>query len=216
MATRKNSSKERYPSVSAIIGRFKESGALIHWAWKAGSEGVDFRDLRKAAQNVGKCVEAAIEAEIFGEPQPKIPADIDAALVRRGVESFRAWRDTQKVSVAHTQMSLTNETHRFVGRLDALAMVGDAPVILEWKAAGGIYLDNLLQVAAYRIALLEQPIATIGALPDRAVLVRIDRDDGTLHPQAWDLAALEAAGEMFLVLRKAFELDKHVSKLVAA
>jgi hypothetical protein len=33
----------RVPSVTEILSRFKEGGALIHWAWRLGMEGEDYR-----------------------------------------------------------------------------------------------------------------------------------------------------------------------------
>ena len=29
------------PGTTTIIGKFKNSGALIHWAWKQGMDGID-------------------------------------------------------------------------------------------------------------------------------------------------------------------------------
>src|SRR6516225_4019637 len=33
----------KVPSVTQVISRFKDSGALIHWAWKCGRDGVTAR-----------------------------------------------------------------------------------------------------------------------------------------------------------------------------
>ena len=37
------------PGTTTIIGKFKNSGALIHWAWKQGMDGIDYRETRDQA-----------------------------------------------------------------------------------------------------------------------------------------------------------------------
>ena len=40
---------EKVPGVTTVLSRFKESGALMYWAWKQGTEGKDFRETKQAA-----------------------------------------------------------------------------------------------------------------------------------------------------------------------
>ena len=58
----------RVPSVTTVIGRFKDAGGLIHWAWKEGSEGRDYRETRDAAASVGTFAHAMVNAHIHNEP----------------------------------------------------------------------------------------------------------------------------------------------------
>ena len=55
-----NAAGERIPGTTTIIGRFKESGALVHWAWKLGMEGKDYREVRAA--DAGTAAHAMMEA----------------------------------------------------------------------------------------------------------------------------------------------------------
>jgi len=50
----------RVPSVTTIIGRFKESGGLIHWAWALGMEGKDYRQVRDSAADAGSLAHSMI------------------------------------------------------------------------------------------------------------------------------------------------------------
>lgn len=62
---------------------------------------------------------------------------------------------------------------KYGGRLDALAMMGNKLVLLDWKTSNAIRDDYALQVAGYREALKE----TYGLLADRAIVVRFDKFD---------------------------------------
>ena len=58
------------PSVTTIIGRFKESGGLIHWAWALGKEGKDYREVRDKAADAGTMAHDAVEAWVHGKRSP--------------------------------------------------------------------------------------------------------------------------------------------------
>jgi len=44
-----NNKEVRIPGTTTVIGRFKESGGLIYWAWDQGQQGLDYRQTRDAA-----------------------------------------------------------------------------------------------------------------------------------------------------------------------
>ena len=52
----------RVPSVTTVLGRFKESGPLIHWAWGLGIQGKDYREERDKAADAGTLAHAAVAA----------------------------------------------------------------------------------------------------------------------------------------------------------
>src|SRR3990167_2401575 len=60
----------KVPSVTTILGRWKESGGLIHWAWKEGSEGRDYRVTRDAAANAGTLAHEMVDGWTRGELAP--------------------------------------------------------------------------------------------------------------------------------------------------
>jgi hypothetical protein len=60
--------KTRVPGVTTIIGKFKESGGLVHWAWDLGMQGIDYRKARDDAANVGTIAHGMVEQWIKGEP----------------------------------------------------------------------------------------------------------------------------------------------------
>ena len=52
------------PGTTTIIGKFKNSGALIHWAWKQGMDGIDYRETRDQAGEQGTSVHYLAESYI--------------------------------------------------------------------------------------------------------------------------------------------------------
>lgn len=204
--------RARMPAVTTILNRFKESGALIHWAWTVGKAGKNLRGARE--MTVGTIVEHMIEDHLLGQQRPLPVAsqsDIDRA--RKCFDGFKTWAAEHDVQVARTQLKLVSNIHRFTGTLDAVALIDGRATIVDWKAAGGVYLDHLLQLAAYRILFQENALPEL-ATPDHATLVRIDKESGEVDPREWDAATLERAGEMFLTLRKAYDMDKALKEAV--
>ena len=60
----KNAEGKRLPSVTTIIGRFKDSGGFVHWAWDLGIQGIDYRKVRDAAADAGTIAHHLVEADI--------------------------------------------------------------------------------------------------------------------------------------------------------
>lgn len=207
---------DKWPSVSTVLKRFTRADPLLYWAWKQGRAGVRLEDARTPAANLGKVIEAQIQARVFGQPKPKLPRKVNADLVESGVLAWDKWTVDHGVKIRRTQVALESNAHRFTGRLDMIGEVDGELSIIELKVSGGIYLDHLLQCGAYRVLADEAPIDR----PDVATLVRIDRDNGTLHPKRFDRKVLADAGRMFLLLRQAYEYDRPlntaVNKAVAA
>ena len=214
MATKRASSPraERLPTVTGIIGRFKDSGALIHWAWKTGMAGKDLRAARELT--VGVLVEQMIEDHLLGStrPLPAAPAEqIEAA--RRCFDGFRSWSSEHRVSIVERQIELASDQHRFVGRVDAIVRIDGDLAVVDWKVANGVYLDHLLQLAAYRLLLWERALDPI---PRRAAIIQIGKDDGVVHPHEWDEETLRTAEQMFLTLRAAWDFDKALKPIFKA
>ncbi len=206
MASRKTAARaEKLPSVSAIINRFKESGALIGWAWKMGKEG---RDLRAARElTIGVLVEQCIEDYLLGTSRPfpvgTTPADVEKST--RCFDGFKAWATEHHVELVERQVELTSAQHRFVGRIDAVIRIDSDLATADWKVTNGVYLDHLLQLAAYRILLRERDG---DAAPKRSALIQIGKDDGAVHPHEWPSDTLDMAERLFLTLRAAWDLDR--------
>jgi hypothetical protein len=59
----------RLPSVTTIIGRFKESGGLLYWANQQGLEGKTLDQARAEVTTPGTLAHRAVEDHINGRPE---------------------------------------------------------------------------------------------------------------------------------------------------
>jgi hypothetical protein len=205
---------ERVPSVTTILSRYKESGGLLYWAWQQGKDGKDFRETRDAAADAGTCAHEMVECDIRGKafdaskykPETFIKAD-------GAYQGYLEWKDQTKLEVADTEVSLVSRTHRFGGTLDAMLVRGKLS-LGDWKTSGGIYVDYLLQLAAYELLWEEnhptQPI------DGGFYLLRFSKQESPDDPISFAQhywSDLSIARACFLHLRAAYDLDKRLKKL---
>jgi hypothetical protein len=195
----------KVPSVTTVLSRFKESGALMHWAWTQGKEGKDFREVRDIAADAGTMAHAAVDAWIHKQPfafegRPEI---VDKA--KMSFSAFLEWAEQTRLRATHTELPLVSERHRFGGTFDAL-LVGNNRAMADWKCSNGVYGDYICQVAAYGMLWEEN-------FPDEPItggfhLLRFDKKYGDFHHHYW--GELESAKRAFLLMRELYEIDKEL------
>lgn len=157
----KNAAGKRIPSVTTIIGKFKEAGGLIHWAWDLGIQGIDYRQVRDGAAEAGTFAHAMVEANIRDLPQPSIPLldnmDKDArdAMIDKwhkaesAYAAYLEWRTQTQLVPEHSEVSMICECHQVGGTLDTILVQGKRS-LGDWKTANSVYAENLIQLSAYR------------------------------------------------------------------
>ena len=211
---------KRVPSVTTVLSRFKESGALIHWAWNEGREGRDFRETKQKAADAGTLAHAMIEASIHnGNPDlDKFPG-LTLSTRENAIHAFRAfleWKERVHLKVDKTERPLVSEKHMFGGTLDAMIVMGKR-VLGDWKTSGGIYTDMLVQVAGGYSLLWEENF------PDQKIegveILRISKpeepgDPISFHDHFWGPEVIAPAQKYFLLLREAYTLDKRLKGLL--
>lgn len=199
----------RVPSVTTIIGRFKESGGLIHWAWNLGKEGKDYREVRDKAADAGTMAHAAVDAWVRGK-EPEFAGDPDICeKAQRAYGAFLDWAQQTNLRVTHSEVPLVSERHRYGGTFDAL-LVQNSRAMGDWKSSNACYPEYLIQVAAYGHLWEENH-------PDEPItggfhLLRFDKDHGDYHHHWW--AELDRAWDAFLHLRELYDIDKELKKRV--
>jgi len=202
----------RVPGTTTIVGRFKESGGLIHWAWNLGMEGKNYRDERDKAADAGTLAHEMIEILVAGgDPSTVEGSEEQMPKAVQALDAFRLWLETTKIEIIEQEMVLVSEQHRFGGTPDA---VGQTPsgeyVLLDWKTSNRIYQDYLLQIAAYRLLWQE-------AHPDKPLahchLLRIGKEYADFHHHSWPSEAIDVALEQFLLFLEAYERDKKLKKI---
>lgn len=201
----------RVPSVTTIISRFKESGALIQWAYKQGKEGRELYAERDTAADIGTLVHSLVEADIHQQPHPPIPPDLE----QRVISGYSAWRDwwaQSRLEIVATELQLVSTEHGYGGTPDAIGKdVHGRLVLLDWKTSNAVYPDHLIQLAAY-VHLWDENH------PDEPInggchLVRFAKESGDFAHHYYP--ALPEAWLQFLLFRQAYDLDKQLKRRAA-
>src|SRR5437899_12349786 len=100
---------ERVPGVTSVIGRWKDSGGLIHWAWEQGRAGKDYRETRDAAADAGTCAHAMLEADIYGatfDASSYKPDTIEKA--SGAFKAYQEWKQQTQLQIVESEVSLVS------------------------------------------------------------------------------------------------------------
>jgi hypothetical protein len=197
-------SGEKVPGTTTVIGRFKESGGLVHWAWKLGMEGKNYREVRDDAANSGTIAHDMVEAFIRQKDYVRPPNVADDVFERAQVSfgAFEKWAQQTHLKPVDTECGLVSETYKYGGTLDAMLVDGKL-ALGDWKTSNALYQDYLLQLAAYKNLWEEN-------YPDRPVtgglhLIRFDKEYGDFTHR-W-FPELDDAWRQFKLFRQAYDLD---------
>ena len=201
---------ERVPSVTTILGKFKDPGGLMYWAWAEGKAGRDFRETRDKAADAGTIAHAMVECDIRGKawaPDGQ-PEDV-LEKAKRAFGSYLEWKAQTQLKAAETELPLVSKKFRFGGTLDALLVRGKL-AMGDWKTSNAVYAEYLMQIAAYA-ALWEENF------PERPIeggfhLLRFSKEDCDFTHHFF--AELDDALGAFLCLRNAYELVEKLKRRV--
>lgn len=216
---------KRLPSVTTIIGRFKDSGALIKWAYRQGREhehaaltgGEDPGDLyavTKKAADAGSVAHDLIEQHVLtGEYQGELPphwADIHAntaALAWNAYRQFVEWLNNTKIVVDSTEENLVSQEHRFGGTFDALGRDAQGRIVLiDWKTSNAVYGDYLVQLAAYGQLIKENKGIDVQGYH----LLRVRKETADFSHHYWE--DLSDAWRAFVLMRELYDITYQLGK----
>jgi hypothetical protein len=217
----------RVPSVSTIIGRFKDSGALLKWAYSQGRthgflEGTgkpapaSLYEVSGKAADIGTAAHAMVEAIIAGEEPEARPEylslDVDDRIkAANAFAMYQQWAAQSKLRIVAQEMQLVSEVHRYGGTPDAIGEIDGELCLVDWKTSNSVYSDYLLQLAAYR-ALWEE-VHPEQPLAGGFHLCRFAKEYGDFAHHYY--RELDDALEMFLLLRRSYGIDQRLRKRAA-
>lgn len=123
------------------------------------------------------------------------------------------WMAGHNVRWISTERKVYSRLHKFAGTLDGLALVDscsdemccrhefkDRLTITDWKTSNALYIEYLLQTAAYWIAYEEERpyfINDLGEVTDRWI-IRLGKDDAEFDPWHCERETLETDARAFL------------------
>ena len=206
----------RVPSVTTILGRWKESGGLLQWAFQQGRSGASsLYEQRDAAAEIGTMAHAMCDAAMRGhgwyavldefKPTPEQRTKAETAF-----GAYTTWIANQRAEVIACETPLVSEEHRFGGTPDFLVRIDGKLAMADLKTSNSVYRDYLLQVAAYGILWNEtQEEKITGGYH----ILRLGKDNPDFGHHYF--AELDGAAELFLVLRRAYDMDLALKKRAA-
>lgn len=211
----RNKAGEKVPSVTTITSRFKDSGGLLWWAFEQGKaaergEIESLYDKRDEAASAGTLAHSLVEAYLKGDTLPDIPDDKIGDQARQGFKNFIRWFSNNNFEVAYTEIELVSEKYQYGGCNDLILKTDIGLAMADIKTSNGIYVDYLMQVAAYDHLWNEN-------FPDKPLtggfhLCRFSKEEADFAHHFW--AYLSDAWEMFKLLREAYDLDKKLKKRI--
>lgn len=213
----------KVPSVTTIIGRFKDSGALVQWGYKQGREhenlavrGLDapahLYDVTGKAALAGTIAHDMIEYAILnrkpigaGFDLPKSAEGADWEVIERARNAFRQfewWREQTHIVITHTEMGLVSERYQFGGTLDAIGTDAAGNIVLvDWKTSNAVYDDYLYQLGAYSL-LLEENHPELA--PKSYHLLRVAKETADFAHHYY--GELDIEKQIFLQMRRLYGL----------
>jgi len=204
----------RVPGTTTVIGRFKDAGGLLYWAFAQGKlaeQGIISKLYDKAneAADLGTIAHGYIDDHIHGRA---FILDRENALPAvTAFETYLKWEQAYSVEFVETEMQLVSEEYRFGGTPDAVGVVNDELCLIDWKTSNSVYTDHLIQLAAYGQLWNENH-------PDQPIvggyhLCRFAKENGDFAHHYWP--DLSEAWEQFKLFRQAYDIDRGLKKRAA-
>jgi hypothetical protein len=141
----------KVPGGSTICKIGDDASALLHWAWKLGTEGKDYRKERDKAADIGTIAHFLIECFLNNQVADLSDygqEDIDKALMC--YNKFVDWWDEQSLEKVATEIQLVNEFYRYGGTIDLIARTQKGEhILLDFKTSKKISESYWRQCAGY-------------------------------------------------------------------
>ncbi len=197
---------KKLPSVTTIIGRFKNATGLIIWSNQLGLQGLDYFDELKKAGNTGTALHDLAELYIL-KKEYELPDD---PIAIHCFEQFIEWWDSLDCEVIWTEKKFTSKKLNVGGCPDLLVKKDGKYILVDFKTSKAVYSDMLIQLSCYAALIKEND----GIEIDRAVIVRFPKDDDETEIKKFFKDDLAVGLKQFTLLRKAFDLDKDLNKIL--
>jgi len=163
------------PGVTTINRAFPQPEALIKWKINQGiSEYISGEKLQRAA-NIGGMIHGYIQAQEKGESPdvPKGETKEDQDKIDNCISLFGMWKEKNKDEILLSEEIICSPAYRYAGTIDRLAKRNGKVVLSDFKTASGIYVESLLQVAGYKVALKEWKDIDVDVLE----IIRFGKED---------------------------------------
>ncbi len=205
---------KRVPGVTTIVGRFKDAGALIHWAWQCGVDGKDYKKERDSAASAGNLAHDMIHNWTLGLPPfPELEREHTVEQIQQAKGAFRnfkQWAQTVDMTVIRAEEPLTSVAHRYGGTPDAVVKCAEGPMLLDYKTGKDtrIFVETWLQLGGYSVLLRE----CLDIDCQGAHVVKLSREGAGFKHKTIDREQLREAETIFLAMRLLYTKLQKVGK----
>ena len=134
-----------------------------------------YRRVSKEAADIGKKVHKFAEQWLSGE-QPGIPPEADERIAL-GCEAFLRWLREHDVRPLIPEKVCFSKRWLYAGTCDFWGYIDGELTVGDFKTSKAVYIDHLLQTAAYQVAIEEELGVTVPARQ----LIRLDKTTGEFH-----------------------------------
>jgi hypothetical protein len=179
-------------TIAKLATANESQGALIHWAWKLGQDGIDYKKSRDKAADAGSVAHFMIECHLKGdEPDLSGVSKDTQDKAENAVIKFLSWWDKSGYKAIACEREAVSEEYKFGGTLDILAQKPDGTVaLIDLKTSSGIYLAHWVQVAGYAL-LCPEDVKSV-------VICRIGREEDMSDFEVQERVDITAEREVFL------------------
>lgn len=198
-------------SVTKVTGTIDKSPFLIPWAIRLMGEYLlekengktvtvemveeaknKWREAKEEAADIGSAAHDWIEQYIKG----KKPAMPENDKVMNCVSAYLKWEKGLKIKWVVNEGLVYSRKHDYVGKMDAIAIIGGQKYLIDYKSSKGIYEEFYLQTAGYQIAYEEE----FGKCIDGRILLHLGKEDGAFEHR--EISDYKKDAEAFIGLLK--------------
>ena len=207
------------PSVTTILSRFKNSTGLIIWANNLGLEGKKYHNELNKAANIGSDLHelAQLYIEDSKHDRPLYQKNfyneaLQDPIVLNCFNKFLSWWNEYKqenLEVIFCEKSFISKKFLYGGTADLLIKKNNEYVLVDFKTSKSIYPDYLIQGSAYKQMIEEKYDYKI----NKFLVARFGKETDDFEIKEFSLDKIKTAFDYFKILRKAFDLDKKLTKL---
>lgn len=162
------------------------------------------RRISKEATDVGSLVHQFAE-RVLVDRRAALPSDPQAA---KGAEAFLSWFHAHDIEPIHVERMILSRHWYYAGTVDFFGKIDGELCVLDFKTSSGLYLEMLLQLAAYAVALEEET----GERIEDGLVIHLDKKTG--KPTPYPVPITRGLKDSWLRVREAYEAIQKTRQMV--
>lgn len=160
------------PSVTTILSIISKP-ALVHSAWKLGTQGIDYKKHWGQKADIGTLTHSMILAHLNdkqSDTRQYSPEDVDQA--ENCFLKYLEWEKRNPFEIVLCENPMVSLKHRYGGTPDLVCKLNGKNTLIDFKSGNDIYPEMAYQLAAYDTMLMENDVPV-----EQWMILRIGRDE---------------------------------------